>query len=63
VSHTHTLSDDAHSPNKLFGLRNDLVHLFLTPHFFIWFVEWIELIHHHPIPYWCVWFVESLYAS
>jgi hypothetical protein len=29
---------------KLFGLRNDLVHRLLTPHFFVWFVEWIELI-------------------
>jgi hypothetical protein len=37
--------------NKLFGLRNDLVHRLLTPHFFVWFVEWIELIHHHLIPY------------
>jgi hypothetical protein len=37
--------------SKLFGLRNDLVHRLLTPHFFIWFVEWIELIHHHLIPY------------
>jgi hypothetical protein len=36
---------------KLFGLRNDLVHRLLTPHFFVWFVEWIELIHHHLIPY------------
>jgi hypothetical protein len=32
-------------------VRNELVHHLLTPHFFIWFVEWIELIHHHPIPY------------
>jgi hypothetical protein len=37
--------------NKLFGLRNDLVHRLLTLHFFVWFVEWIELIHHHLIPY------------
>jgi hypothetical protein len=37
--------------NKLFGLRNDLVHRLLTPHFFVWFVEWIKLIHHHLIPY------------
>jgi hypothetical protein len=36
---------------KLFGLRNDLVHRLLTPHFFVWFVEWIELIHHRLIPY------------
>jgi hypothetical protein len=36
---------------KLFGLRNDLIYRLLTPHFFVWFVEWIELIHHHLIPY------------
>jgi hypothetical protein len=36
---------------KLFGLRNDLVHRLLIPHFFDWFVEWIELIYHHLIPY------------
>jgi hypothetical protein len=36
---------------KLFGLRNDLIHRLLTPHFFVWFVKWIELIHHHLIPY------------
>jgi hypothetical protein len=36
---------------KLFGLRNNLIHRLLTPHFFVWFVEWIELIHHHLIPY------------
>jgi hypothetical protein len=36
---------------KLFGLRNDLIHRLLTPHFFVWFVEWIELIHHHLISY------------
>jgi hypothetical protein len=36
---------------KLFGLRNDLVHHLLTLYFFVWFVEWIELIHHHLIPY------------
>jgi hypothetical protein len=41
----------AQETNKLFGLRNDLVHRLLTPHFFVWFVEWIELIHHHLIPY------------
>jgi hypothetical protein len=35
----------------MFGLRNELVHHLFTPHFFIWFVKWIELIHHHPIPY------------
>jgi hypothetical protein len=32
-------------------LRNDLILRLLTPHFFVWFVEWIELIHHHLIPY------------
>jgi hypothetical protein len=36
---------------NLFGLRNELVHHLLTPHFFFWFVEWNELIHHHLIPY------------
>jgi uncharacterized protein YutE (UPF0331/DUF86 family) len=25
--------------NKMFGLRNDLVHRLRTPHFFVWFVE------------------------
>jgi hypothetical protein len=34
----------------VFGLRNDIVHHLLT-RFFIWFVEWSELIHHHPIPH------------
>jgi hypothetical protein len=24
---------------RLFGLRNELVHHLLTPHFFVWFVE------------------------
>jgi hypothetical protein len=24
---------------SVFGLRNEMVHLLLTPHFFIWFVE------------------------
>jgi hypothetical protein len=32
-------------------LRNDVVHYLLTPHFFVWFVEWSELINHHLIPY------------
>jgi hypothetical protein len=36
--------------NGVFGLRNDVVHRLLTPHFFVWFVEWSELIHHHLIP-------------
>jgi hypothetical protein len=35
----------------VFGLRNELVHHLLTLHFFVWFMEWIELIHHHLIPY------------
>jgi hypothetical protein len=30
-------------------LRNEVVHHLLTPHFFVWFVEWSELIHHHLI--------------
>jgi hypothetical protein len=25
--------------NGVFGLRNDIVHHLLTPHFFVWFVE------------------------
>jgi hypothetical protein len=37
--------------NGVFGLRNDVVHHLLTPHFFVWFVEWSELIHHHLIPH------------
>jgi transposase InsO family protein len=37
--------------NGVFGLRNDIVHHLLTPHFFVWFVEWSELIHHHLIPH------------
>jgi hypothetical protein len=40
-----------HSINTVFGLRNELVHPLLTPHFFVWFVEWNELIHHHIIPH------------
>jgi hypothetical protein len=36
---------------KLFGSRNELVHHLLTPYFFVWFVECIELIYHHSIPY------------
>jgi hypothetical protein len=35
----------------VFGLRNDTVHHLLTLHFFVWFVEWSELIHHHLIPH------------
>jgi hypothetical protein len=35
----------------VFGLRNYIVHHLLTPHFFVWFVEWSELIHHHLNPY------------
>jgi hypothetical protein len=37
--------------NVVFGLRNDVVYHLLTPHFFVWFVEWSELIYHHLIPY------------
>jgi hypothetical protein len=33
-----------------FRLNNEVVHLLLTRHTFIWFVEWNELIHHHLIP-------------
>jgi hypothetical protein len=36
---------------RLFGLRNELVHHLLTPNFFVWFVEWNELIHYHLIPH------------
>jgi hypothetical protein len=43
--------DAARGTYRLFGLRIDLVHHLLTPHFFIWFVEWNELIYHHLIPY------------
>jgi hypothetical protein len=35
---------------SVFGLRNEVIHLFLTSHFFIWFMEYNELIHHHLIP-------------
>jgi hypothetical protein len=31
--------------------RNEVIHLLLTPHFFIWFVEYNGLIHHHLIPH------------
>jgi hypothetical protein len=37
--------------NGVFGLKNYIVHHLLTPHFFVWFVEWSELIHHHLIPH------------
>jgi hypothetical protein len=37
--------------NGVFGLRNDVVHHLLIPHFFVWFVEWSELIHHYLIPH------------
>jgi hypothetical protein len=37
--------------NGVFGLRNDIVHHLLTPHFFVWFVELNELINHHLIPH------------
>jgi hypothetical protein len=37
--------------NRVFDLRNELVHHLITPHFFVWFVEWNELIHHHLIPH------------
>jgi hypothetical protein len=33
----------------MFGLINKLVHHLLTPHFFVWFFKWNELIHHHLI--------------
>jgi hypothetical protein len=26
-------------PKSVFGLRNEMINLFLTPYFFIWFVE------------------------
>jgi hypothetical protein len=48
---------------KVFGLRNELTHHFLTPHFFVWFIEWNELIHHQLNPHSYlgrVWFEESL---
>jgi hypothetical protein len=35
----------------VFGLRNEIVHHLLTSHFFVWFVEWSELIYHHLIPH------------
>jgi hypothetical protein len=35
----------------VFGLRNKIVHCLLSSHFFIWFVEWNELIYHHLIPH------------
>jgi hypothetical protein len=35
----------------LFGLRNEVVHHLLTPHLFVWFVEWNEFIHQHFIPH------------
>jgi hypothetical protein len=52
VSCTKTQECNTHSSlYRVFGLKNELVHL-LTPHFFIWFiVEWNELIHHHFIPH------------
>ena len=33
---------------SVFGLGNEVVHHLLTPRFFVWFVEWNELmlIHH-----------------
>jgi hypothetical protein len=36
---------------SVFGLRNEIVHHLLTPHFLIWFVKWNELIHHYFIPH------------
>jgi hypothetical protein len=35
----------------VFCLRNKLVHHLLTPHFFVWFVEWNELINYHLVPH------------
>jgi hypothetical protein len=35
----------------MLGLRNEVVHYLLIPHFLVWFVEWNELIHHHFIPH------------
>jgi hypothetical protein len=37
--------------NMVFGLRNELVHHFLSPYFFVWFVKWNELIYYHLIPH------------
>jgi hypothetical protein len=48
---TGTYTNGSAFTNKLFDLSNELVHYIFTPHFFVWFVEWIELIHHHLIPY------------
>jgi hypothetical protein len=31
----------------VFSLRNEIVHHLLISHFFVWFVEYNELIHHH----------------
>jgi hypothetical protein len=36
--------------SRVFGLRIEIVHHLLTPHLFVWFVEWNVLIHHHLIP-------------
>lgn len=33
--------------NSVFGLRNEVVYYFLTPHFLVYFVECNELINHH----------------
>jgi hypothetical protein len=40
-----------HDIYKVFGLRNKLVHHFVSPQLFDWFVEQNGLIHHHLIPY------------
>jgi hypothetical protein len=32
-------------------LVTEVIHLLLTPYFFIWFVEYNGMIHHHPIPH------------
>jgi hypothetical protein len=34
----------------MFGLRIEVVYYLLSPHFFVCFVKWNELIHHYFIP-------------
>jgi hypothetical protein len=40
MSHSsHKRSRPGSSPKIVFGLGNEVIHLLLTPYFFIWFVE------------------------
>jgi hypothetical protein len=43
LSFSTQISELLNDTYGVFSLRDDIVHHLLTPHFFVWFVEWSEL--------------------